>query len=1209
MAPKKKPEAPAAAAAAAAEEPDDQVPEEEEEGPGRVAFCLSCENVSNLPCELETVLQFVGPCRPNRSGPAAPSSAPSGWELKKAKFIRTCGQELYDDLVDKELVVTLRDVKAEDAVIGQASLNLSPLLHDCTEVGGEMELKLTPEYHKKWFPEPEAENPDPKAKAKAKAKAEPKAPSVEPPAELPPTPTSPLRPPTTKIVLRVSVQELVAPPEDRGSWTTLALGVRGVYGLPERLSTLGIASPEEMELHPLKYRAALLGESLDGVLSKPARQAPQVESGGSPRPPSTAEGAGDGPAEQPEEAELPLEEWRHRQELFGASVQFKGGQRFRRYRGAAFVKEFRKMLNCTGGVWFHLTPEERPPADAKKGNPPEAVTAATVYKAKAWFDLRAVIRRGVNCAEARCPLVAVEAAVDVGEQGGEGFPSLESSRTFVHLVLELSHDPTPPVHPSLQVDIDSLLPGRTSVNKYPDSRTAENLYCEAIERAVEAMVNDCQNGVKGTSSAGVIEAMKRSGSYEEIKEHLRRTIISVLRERLRKDTSIVPGKPLEAEARQDLMASTYAYLTGTMSHVLDELRKRNPMPEPTQPAPVQQSLLNFPSVKNRLSSKDTAQADSSPMRPRLSTKEMMGKTVTSEAISQKFAAIEEAPRKSLASKEHPRLSMAVRSPFGCATPDGEFSPVAGSLDLQSEMPSGRIAGALAEGTTATRARQVLQTARDEGEKYSRLAFEAEMVGRWDRASQMIQNRLLLEEFRNEPKEWIAYAKFCARSRGRQAASEEALRQAVQLMAEGSAPHSEETAMEVDLMLACLLLDRGRHDEAIKALRVWHEKDLADACRSFLLGLALFLAGEDDAARPLLESVAKPREWFVGLRDDAAVAAKLRAGRAPSGAPPPDSRPYAACLERLLEFGLPGLAFTFIDQCGTLPPEEIAREPIALVDAKASALDRDFGASTSRLERLLASGSASREAWRLAGECYLQMQDMDKALQAFNNALSFEQKFDDPVVYVHLGTVLLAKKRWKQASSMLLRSIHFKPTAEAWSGVAYAEYRGEELHFCYEALCEANLLDNERADVWAQLTLVHLRQENRDSADGCFQQCMAHSPDCEELLLEVAAEYNRRERRPSFAEVAARRALQLRDSGQGHSCLADALAAQEQPRQAAEEARIAIVMLAASPDLRKPILDRALKWCEELGDSALAENLHAAQRAAEDEFLKLVPPSP
>jgi len=151
---------------------------------------------------------------------------------------------------------------------------------------------------------------------------------------------------------------------------------------------------------------------------------------------------------------------------------------------------------------------------------------------------------------------------------------------------------------------------------------------------------------------------------------------------------------------------------------------------------------------------------------------------------------------------------------------------------------------------------------------------------------------------------------------------------------------------------------------------------------------------------------------------------------------------------------------------------------------------------------------------------------------------------------------------------------------------------------YEALCEASLLDNQRADVWAQLCLVHLRLENWDSADHCFRQCLAHKPDCDELLLEVANEYNRRERQPTLAEAAARRSLQARDSGLAHSALMDALAAQGQLEQAVLEAQLALQQLSDQPEQRKAIFERALKLAEESGDPALSESLHAAQNLAE-----------
>jgi len=311
--------------------------------------------------------------------------------------------------------------------------------------------------------------------------------------------------------------------------------------------------------------------------------------------------------------------------------------------------------------------------------------------------------------------------------------------------------------------------------------------------------------------------------------------------------------------------------------------------------------------------------------------------------------------------------------------------------------------------------------------------------------------------------------------------------------------------------------------------------------------------------------------------------------------------YAVYLEKLLDFGLPQLVFTFIDQTGTLTPEAIEAEPTALLDARASAMERDYAAACEGMERLLQSGSGSREAWRLAGDCYYELQDYDHALQALQQALTFEPRFQDPGVYVRLGHVLLLKKRWKQARDAFLKSINFQSTAEAWSGVAYAEFRAEELATSYEALCEANLLDNERPDVWAQLALVQLRLENWDNADFCTRHCLENNPDFDELLIELSQEYSRNKRKPALAESTARRAMEVRQSGHAHIALADALALKGEASKAVLEAQVGIRLLVDSPEQRRQAFERALKWCEGLSDPPLVEALHAAQRAADQQY--------
>ncbi|CAE7577704.1 unnamed protein product [Symbiodinium natans] len=106
---------------------------------------------------LQTLLGFSGFCKEFRTGP---SSEPAGWvscledlEFSKDAIIRLQNQDLYNDVVQRPLVLSVRDAAAENAVIGSAEFSLVPLLHDTMEVTAEVQLELAPEYYAKWWKE------------------------------------------------------------------------------------------------------------------------------------------------------------------------------------------------------------------------------------------------------------------------------------------------------------------------------------------------------------------------------------------------------------------------------------------------------------------------------------------------------------------------------------------------------------------------------------------------------------------------------------------------------------------------------------------------------------------------------------------------------------------------------------------------------------------------------------------------------------------------------------------------------------------------------------------------------------------------------------------------------------------------------------------------------------------------------------------------
>ncbi|CAJ1366532.1 unnamed protein product [Effrenium voratum] len=222
----------------------DGPPEEEEPGPGKVVISFGCSKVKDLPRELQTLLGFSGFCKEFRTG----ASAESDWEFTKDSVIRLQNQDLYNDLVERSLVISLRDASAENAVVGKAELNLSPLLHDSTEVSADLELQLSPEYYAKWWKDDEV---DPKKKDKNAPPVETK--DREPLFEG-------AAPPPTVLSVSIKVEELLGPAEDRDCWTTLTLEVEGVFSLPDPLTSLGVVSPGDFQAHPVSYRGTFLGE-------------------------------------------------------------------------------------------------------------------------------------------------------------------------------------------------------------------------------------------------------------------------------------------------------------------------------------------------------------------------------------------------------------------------------------------------------------------------------------------------------------------------------------------------------------------------------------------------------------------------------------------------------------------------------------------------------------------------------------------------------------------------------------------------------------------------------------------------------------------------------------------------------------------------------------------------------------------------------------
>eukprot|EP00913_Durusdinium_trenchii_P030617 g28674.t1 len=209
-----------------------------------------------------------------------------------------------------------------------------------------------------------------------------------------------------------------------------------------------------------------------------------------------------------------VEEWLNEQIRFQPSVRLVA-PRLVRYRGKSFIQDFQKMLSTTGG--------EKPPVDPKKPNPAETAELARQCAGRAWLDLRALIPPAARQVDSSCSLEPEVKDSDL----------LVSSRTFTRLSLHLSYDVTPPESSDMKVRPQKLLPDRLpSLGRFGGSEDAGVMYQEVIERSCEAILQDC-HGLSNVEEA--LKQLKEVGSYEEVKQSLRESIICIFRERLRKD--------------------------------------------------------------------------------------------------------------------------------------------------------------------------------------------------------------------------------------------------------------------------------------------------------------------------------------------------------------------------------------------------------------------------------------------------------------------------------------------------------------------------------------------------------------------------------------------------------------------------------------------------------------------------------------------------
>eukprot|EP00736_Rhodelphis_marinus_P004497 Rmarinus@m.236 len=153
--------------------------------------------------------------------------------------------------------------------------------------------------------------------------------------------------------------------------------------------------------------------------------------------------------------------------------------------------------------------------------------------------------------------------------------------------------------------------------------------------------------------------------------------------------------------------------------------------------------------------------------------------------------------------------------------------------------------------------------------------------------------------------------------------------------------------------------------------------------------------------------------------------------------------------------------------------------------------------------------------------------------------------EDPVVYVRLGSLYYRRSLFPAARDCCFRACELDPTCTSWLGLGIAYLKMGNVDEARDCLCEANMLDNRNAEVWGYLVIVALRSSAQRGGTSAPEEAGTALDQAVQLGLEapdIFAEIGELFLTQGFGRQAAdafTRALNLQDSAHVRRLAGDA----------------------------------------------------------------------
>ena len=151
---------------------------------------------------------------------------------------------------------------------------------------------------------------------------------------------------------------------------------------------------------------------------------------------------------------------------------------------------------------------------------------------------------------------------------------------------------------------------------------------------------------------------------------------------------------------------------------------------------------------------------------------------------------------------------------------------------------------------------------------------------------------------------------------------------------------------------------------------------------------------------------------------------------------------------------------------------------------------DFKDALETVEKVIKIKANHAEALELKGHILYDMNDYDNASEVFLKAIRIKPQGKHFSLFLKLGTIYIKKQFWKDACVVFYNACKHTNTSYAWQYLGYAHMMLSELKESEECLSRANVLDNKNADIWAILSLLSLKNGNRQTqASQCMREAI------------------------------------------------------------------------------------------------------------------------